>query len=150
MAGGAGGGDEDLIVGINVTPLVDIVLVLLIIFMVTASYIVKAQIPIELPKAASGQAEVKTTLTFQVDKEGKYALNGKYASLEQIGAQIRAETKQDKDVRAVIAADKNVDYGKVIDLIDTVKLNGIEKFALNIERRAKTKGQGTSPAPATP
>lgn len=139
MAGGASGGDEDMITGINITPLVDIILVVLIIFMVTATSIVKAQIGVDLPKAASGQAEVKTTLVFKVTNDGKYLLDTKPATIEQIAQAVRAEKKKDKDVRAVIAADKGVEYGKVVDLIDTVKLNGIEKFALNIERKAKPK-----------
>jgi len=140
MAGGASSEDEELITGINVTPLVDIVLVLLIIFIVTASSIVKAQIGVELPKAASGKAEVKTTLTFRVTDEGKYTLDGgEPITLEELAKTVREEKKKDKDVRAVIAADKNVEYGKVIDLIDTVKVNGVEKFALNIQRKAKPK-----------
>lgn len=139
MAGGASGGDEDMITGINITPLVDIILVVLIIFMVTATSIVKAQIGVDLPKAASGQAEVKTTLVFKVTNDGKYLLDTKPATIEQIAQAVRAEKKKDKDVRAVIAADKGVEYGKVVDLIDTVKLNVIEKFALNIERKAKPK-----------
>jgi|AP45_3_1055517.scaffolds.fasta_scaffold68671_2 biopolymer transport protein ExbD len=135
MAGGSSGGDDDLIAGINVTPLVDIVLVVLIIFMVTATDIVKAQIGVDLPKAASGQAEVKTTLTFKVKKDGTYLLDAKEMTLEQIAKHIGSVKKDDPDLRAVIAADKDVEYGKVIELIDTIKLNGIEKFALNIQRK---------------
>lgn len=137
MAGSSSGGDEDLISGINVTPLVDIVLVVLIIFMVTANDMVKAQIGVDLPKAASGAAEIKTTLTFKVTKEGQFIIDGKPATLEEIAAQIKATKKTDPELRAVIAADKEVEYGQVIELIDTVKLNGIEKFALNIQRKPK-------------
>lgn len=139
MAGGASGGDDDMIVGINITPLVDIILVVLIIFMVTATSIVKAQIGVDLPKAASGQSELKTTLTFQVVADGSFKMEGNPVTIEQIGKLVRAEKKKDADVRAVIAADKGVEYGKVIELIDVVKLNGIEKFALNIERKPKPK-----------
>lgn len=138
MAGGASP-DDDIIASINVTPLVDIILVVLIIFMVTATDIVKAQIGVDLPKAASGQAEVKTTLTFKVKEDGRYVLDGDELELEQIAARIRSATRAEggEDLRAVVAADKGVEYGKVIDLIDTIKLNGIEKFALNIQRKPK-------------
>lgn len=138
MAGGASD-DEDLITGINVTPLVDIVLVLLIIFMVTATSIVKAEIGVELPRAASGSAGTKTTLTFKVSSEGTYTMDGVEMTIDKIAEATRREKKKDKEVRAVIAADKGVPYGKVIELIDTIKLNGVEKFALNIERKAKPK-----------
>ena len=137
MAGSASGGDEDLISGINVTPLVDIVLVLLIIFMVTATDMVKAQIGVDLPKAASGADEIKTTLTFKVTEDGSYLLDAEPITLEQIASRIKALKGSEKDPRAVIAADKGVEYGKVIELIDTIKLNGIEKFALNIQRKPK-------------
>ena len=136
MAGGASE-DDDLISGINVTPLVDIVLVLLIIFMVTATDIVKAQIGVDLPRAASGQAEVKETLTFRVKPDGTYMLDAQVMTLEEIASKARASVTSDPDVRAVVAADKDVPYGRVIDLIDTIKVNGIEKFALNIQRKPR-------------
>ncbi len=137
MAGSTSGGDDDMITGINVTPLVDIVLVLLIIFMVTATSIVKAQIGVDLPKAATGKAEIKTTLTFKVTQEGDYILDGDPATEEQIAAKIKKEKQIDPDIRAVVAADKGVNYGRVVELLDLIKLNGVTKFALNIERKAR-------------
>lgn len=129
--------DDDVIAGINVTPLVDITLVLLIIFMVTTSHIVRAQIEVDLPKAASGESKPSTTLVLQIAADGGYAFNGQPTSLEDIGKLAKAEKARDAEVRAIIAADKNVPYEKVVDLIDTIKLNGVEKFALNIERKVK-------------
>ncbi|TXD37797.1 biopolymer transporter ExbD [Lujinxingia vulgaris] len=141
MAGMSGGDDDDVISAINITPFVDIILVVLIIFMVTATYIVQSQIPIDLPKAASGQAEVSTTLAFQVTADGQYAMDGEFLSLEAIAEQVRAQAGEDEELRAVIAADKKVEYGKVIDLVDTIKLNGIAKFALNIDRKEQADGE---------
>lgn len=131
------GDDDDVISSINITPFVDIILVVLIIFMVTTSYIVQAQIEVNLPKAASGQAEVVSTLTFQVTKDGQYLLDAEMLTLEQIVNAVKKAREAEPEVRAIIAADKDVEYGKVIDLIDTIKLNGIEKFALNIVRKEK-------------
>ena len=76
MAGGAGDSDDESITGINVTPLVDVALVLLIIFMVTASYIVKETIEVELPRAAHGGETVQKTFAVLVTREGKAYLNG--------------------------------------------------------------------------
>ena len=135
MGGFSGGDDDDIIAGINVTPLVDIVLVLLIIFMVTTSYIVRSQIEVDLPRAASGQSEMQTTAALQVLADGSYKLNGQAMTLEQIGAWAKKESARTPDLRAIIAADKKVAYEKVVDLIDTIKLGGIEKFALNIVRK---------------
>ena len=120
----------------NVTPLVDIVLVLLIIFMVTTSYIVRSQINVDLPRAASGESEMSTTLTFQVEQDGSYLLDGEDVTLATIGEVIGERTGGSEEVRAVIAADKRVEYRHVVSLIDTIKSNGLEKFALNIERKA--------------
>jgi biopolymer transport protein ExbD len=69
-------GSDDAITGINVTPLVDITLVLLIIFMVTATYIVKETIEVDLPRAAQGGETVGQTLAFVIDKAGTLYLDG--------------------------------------------------------------------------
>lgn len=131
-----GSGEDDIIADINITPLVDIILVVLIIFMVTTSYIVKEQIKVDLPRAASGESEVTSTLTFKINHEGEYFLDGDATSLEAIGGTVKARAGEDPTLRAIIAADKGVEYGRVIDLIDTIKQNGLEKFALNIEKKA--------------
>ena len=73
---GAADSEDDSITGINVTPLVDITLVLLIIFMVTASYIVKETIEVELPRAAHGGETVQKTFALLVTREGQAYLNG--------------------------------------------------------------------------
>lgn len=134
MAGFQTGGDDEIIAGINVTPLVDVVLVLLIIFMVTTSYVVQTQIQVDLPKAASGESEVQSTLTFQVKKDGTYLLDNDEATLDEIGSAVVRALEQDEKVRAVIAADKKVEYRRVVDLIDTLRSNGLDAFALNIDR----------------
>lgn len=136
MAGFDTGGGDDVITHINVTPLVDVFLVLLIIFMLTSSVVVQQEILVDLPRAASGQSETKKTLTFQVREDGTYLLDNREVSLEEVAETIRSRVEQNPELRAVIAADKNVKYQRVVDLIDTIKTNGLEKFALNIQRTA--------------
>lgn len=131
--------DDDLITGINITPFVDIVLVLLIIFMVTTSQIVRAQIDVDLPKAASGADQVQKTMVIQVDAQGAYSLNGDPSSLEAIGLFAKEAVRQDPEIRAVIAADKAVSYDHVMQAVDAIKVNGVSKFALNIERKNSQK-----------
>ncbi len=130
-------GDDDIIASINVTPLVDITLVLLIIFMVTTSHIVRAQITVDLPKAASGESKAATTLVVQVMPDGTYQVDGEQTTLDGVAKWARDAKAKDPEARAIIAADKKVEYEKVVDAIDTIKMNGIEKFALNIERKFK-------------
>jgi biopolymer transport protein ExbD len=133
------GGDDEIVAEINVTPLVDVMLVLLIIFMVTSTYITKAAIEVNLPKAASGGETVDSTLNLILTKEGKILLNGEDADLERIAAFIRVESKKEPNLQAVIAADKGVSYGEVMKVIDTIKINGVKSFALNIERETQVK-----------
>jgi biopolymer transport protein ExbD len=133
MAGGAGDGDEDMIAGINVTPLVDVVLVLLIILMVTAQYAAeKDTIPMDLPQAASGDTAVPTTLSVSIDKDGKFFINAEPLELEQMRARVRAAHLKDADTRAVIAADGRVSHAQVIKVIDLLRQEKVTKFAINV------------------
>lgn len=127
--------DEDVIAAINVTPLVDIILVVLIIFMVTTSIIVREQIEVDLPKAATGSSTAATPMVIQVLPDGTYKLSGEVTTLSAIGEWAKAEKAKDPDVRAIVAADRAVKYEHVVDVIDTIKINGVEKFALNIEKK---------------
>jgi len=139
VAGGAGGYGKDddsasMIVDINVTPLVDITLVLLIIFMVTASLIVSPAIKVDLPKAASGTEQTKTTLALTLSKEGVLYLNGERSSDEAVVRYIGGELPKNPQLQAIIAADKAVAHGDVIHVIDMVKRAGVHKFAISTDR----------------
>ncbi|MCG8424527.1 MAG: biopolymer transporter ExbD [Proteobacteria bacterium] len=127
---------DDVIAAINITPFVDIMLVLLIIFMVTSSYIARASMQVELPRAASAGEAVESTINIIVDKEGELSLNGTPASADAIARKVRLERRQNAKVQAVIAADKGVSYGRVMAVIDLVKQNGVTSFALDIERES--------------
>lgn len=134
MAGLAPGGDDDIISAINITPFVDVVLVLLIILMVTSTAIVKASLKVDLPKAASAGASVDSTLNVVLTADGKIMLDGVEIEEATLAATVRRERAANDKVQAVIAADKSVPYGQVVHLIDVVKTNGVTSFALNIER----------------
>ena len=138
MAGGVmgDGDDEEVISSINVTPLVDVVLVLLIIFMVTATYIVRETIEVELPEAANAGETVETTLALVIDREGRLFLNGEEVSeadLEREIPRLKAEA-EGGTLQAIIAADKAVQHGRVIHVIDVIKGLGVTHFAFNIVR----------------
>ncbi len=128
--------EDDMITGINVTPLVDIILVLLIIFMLTANIISKPSIAVELPQASTGQASEPTTVALTLTKAGELYLNGAPTDEASLKAYLPGVVKGDPRTQAVIAADKEVTHGKVIHLIDLVRTAGIYKFALNIDPAA--------------
>ena len=125
--------DGEEITGINVTPLVDVMLVLLVIFMVTASYIVNQTIKVSLPKASSGEQSSATNLAFVLDRESKLFLDGKSLDYSEIDARIAEYKAQGKPLQALIAADESTPHGAVVKLIDVVRRNGIFDFAINIE-----------------
>jgi biopolymer transport protein ExbD len=132
----SGGGG--MISDINVTPLVDITLVLLIIFMVTAPMIVNnPSIKVELPKAATGDETLKSTLalTLQRDPAGGYTLyaNGEKTDEPRVRTMIPEMLQKNKDLQAIIAADKGIAYGDVVHIVDLVKALGVHKFALNTD-----------------
>jgi len=134
-------GDEDEAIStINVTPFVDVVLVLLIVLMVTSTQIVRAQLMVDLPRAASGGDAVPSTLNVTLLADGQLLLDGSPSNREALARRVRAEKEDDPEVQAVIAADKGVPYGRVVEVIDLVKTNGVSRFALNIERAATPGG----------
>jgi biopolymer transport protein ExbD len=132
--GGSGEGDDDMISGINVTPLVDITLVLLIIFMVTATYIVKEAIQVDLPRAAHGGESVGTVLSVVLTEQGDIYLDGVKRTDDQLRMLTHEAVARDRETRAVISADRRSFHGAVVHVIDLVKGEGVNKFAINIEK----------------
>jgi biopolymer transport protein ExbD len=122
-----------MITDINVTPLVDITLVLLIIFMVTTTYIVNPTIKVELPKAASGTEQTRTTLALTLTKDDVLYLNGERSDDAGVVRAIARDLPKNPDLQAIIAADKVVPHGNVVHLIDLVKRAGVRKFAINVD-----------------
>jgi biopolymer transport protein TolR len=130
MAGAANTDDDELISAINVTPLVDIVLVLLIVLMVTSNYLVNKSINVELPKAATGEATTPT-LSISLDVAGKLYIDGQGVEEAALQQRIHAAYAADKDVKAVISADGRVTHAQVVAVIDLLRREKVTKFAIN-------------------
>jgi biopolymer transport protein ExbD len=132
-----------IIAEINVTPLVDIMLVLLIIFMLTAHLIAKQAIEIELPRAAQSTALPPTTLAIALKADGALFLNDKPVTAAALRDAIKAAVARDPKTQAIIAGDKRVSHGRVVWVLDTVKALGITQFAIQIDPLAITPpGEG--------
>ncbi len=125
-------GDDAPITAINVTPLVDVVLVLLIILMVTAGYIVSRTIPVDLPKGATGETTT-ITLAITVDEKGKTFLDAAPVSPNELRQRVRRAHQKDPETRAVIAADGGTEHRHVVAVIDLLRQEGVNKFAINVE-----------------
>jgi biopolymer transport protein ExbD len=134
MAGTLGGGKRGgPIVGINITPMVDVVLVLLVIMMVSATYIVSQSMKIELPKAASPSDTVASVAAVTLAKDGKLFFNQDPVDERALVGKLRDAYAANQDVSLIVSADKDVAHGQVVHVIDLAKLEGILKFAINVE-----------------
>jgi len=126
--------DEEGINGINVTPLVDVTLVLLIIFMVTAKIIAGHGVPLDLPKAATAGV-TQTMLTLSIDAEGKVSANGQpVANDAALRDQTQQALKQNPELRTVIAASAAASHGSVMHVVDTVRDAGAIKIAFAADK----------------
>lgn len=126
---------DDVLAEINVVPLVDVILVVLIIFMVTAPMIMKPSINVNLPKAGSGDATVPSKLNILIASDGHLLLDGRPAGDEDVRAAAAAESEKNPDIQAIIAADKDVPHGRVVAVLDIVKAAGVKKFAISIDKK---------------
>ena len=146
MAGGAQEGNEEGIVGINVTPLVDITLVLLIIFMVVAKMVVSQSVPLDLPKAASG-TDVQTVFSVELYANGDIQVDQqKLANDDGLLPLAREGHQKSADLRAVIKADGTVQHQRVIHILDLLKQAGISKIAFGVTPIAPEPGGTAAPA----
>jgi biopolymer transport protein ExbD len=131
MAVGPSDDEEGIIYGINVTPLVDVMLVLLVIFMVTAKIIVSQGIPMDLPKAAG--EEVQNIFSVELTADGlTFVDSQKVQNDDIIGNLAKMAKSKQKELRAVIRADSKVEHGRVIHVLDLLKRAGVAKIAFAI------------------
>ncbi len=123
-------GDEE-IVGINVTPLVDVVLVLLVVLMVTAGYIASKAIPVDLPRASTGES-IPQTLAISIDQHGKLYLDGAPTNAAELHVRVAAAKRARPDLRAIIAADGRVPHRNVVAVVDLLRQEHVTEFALDV------------------
>ncbi len=122
------------IVGINITPMVDVVLVLLVIMMVSATYIVQQSLKVELPKTATSDESTSSPAAVTITKDGALAFGGTAVTEPELVAKLKSAVQANPDVSLVVTADENALHGRVVHVIDLAKVEGIAKFAINVER----------------
>lgn len=126
--------DDDILAEINITPLVDIMLVLLITFMLISSLVDFSAIKVELPKAATGEDAKLESISIVITKSGEYYLSGEPVnSFDELRNAVQVKKTQNPQVQAVISADTNVSHGHVIKVIDLIRKLDISKFAISVE-----------------
>jgi biopolymer transport protein ExbD len=121
------------IVSINVTPFVDVVLVLLIIFMATSNYLVTPAIEVQLPKAASATDAELQPLSVVLSRDGLLFVNGDPTDRLRLAERCRQALAVDPSASVMLAADGRVQHADVVAVIDLLRKNGVVNFALNVE-----------------
>jgi biopolymer transport protein TolR len=122
--------DSTTISQINVTPLVDVMLVLLVIFMVTAP-IIQQGVQVNLPQAKAGAIPgTEELLVVTIAKNGKVYLNDNPMSVAELGDKLRAIRKLQRDKQVYLRADQDVRYGLVMKTIAEIKQAGIERLGM--------------------
>ena len=132
MAHSSAASDDDTIQGINVTPLVDIMLVLIIIFMVASQIGKVLDLELQLPHANSAESAPPPTLTIEVGLKGELRLDGKRVAQPELEAAVRRAAAANADAQAMVAADEGVPYAAVVAAVDSVRLGGIRQLGLAV------------------
>jgi biopolymer transport protein ExbD len=133
MGAKASGGGET-ISEINVVPLVDIILVVLIIFMVTAPALIKPSVEVNLPEASSGDETTPSMLNVAITPDGQVLINNEEVDEDGAKALAKAEVERNPEVQAVIIADRDLQYGQIIRVLDWIKSSGVKGFAVTTDK----------------
>jgi biopolymer transport protein ExbD len=139
MAGGtlgrSGRRRGGIINSINITPMVDVMLVLLVILMVSSTYIVSQTLKVELPRARSSDGAAQSPTILTLLRDGGVRFNSEPIGEEEVLPRLKLALAETPDLSLVLSADREVPHGRVVHFIDLAKLQGIRKFAINVEQR---------------
>jgi len=123
------------ITGINVTPLVDVVLVVLIIFMATAPMIARRAIKVDVPKVSKSDKTATEAIAVALDGKRQLTLAGKPATLDELRKMLSAAIALKPDQAVTLSADKTLPYGDIAELLDAVRSAGVKKVGLEVQRK---------------
>lgn len=126
--------NNETISEINVVPLVDIILVVLIIFMVTAPALIKPSVAIDLPEASSSDETTPSLLNVAITADGTVMINNQEVNQEEAKNLARIEVERNPAVEAVIVADRELEYGVVVRVLDWIKSTGVNRFAVTTDK----------------
>jgi len=120
---------EEIVSEINIIPLVDISLVLLIIFMVTANYIMSPSITIDLPQASHAkQVQPDDTVTINISREGPVYIENELMTNAELRKRMKAKFQDNRDMAVIISADRNVNFKSVVNILDLLSEIGISRL----------------------
>jgi biopolymer transport protein ExbD len=128
------GNEDNEISNINITPMVDVMLVLLVIFMVTANFLKKESININLPKVGASDPNVAQSIQIALTKEGKILMEGVEVDQEKLISKLSWESKFRPNMRVTLSADERLPYGTIAKIMGNVRKAGVFRIALSVKR----------------
>ena len=148
MAHGVLSESDEPMAEMNMIPLIDIALVLLIILMVTTAFIKHPGVALKLPETATreGAPETNKDLTINVTADGKLYLDGKEQSNENVQAHLRGIAATNKEARILVKGDRDVQYAKVMEVMDMVRQAGLTRVVLPTDPKRTEAAQAPTPA----
>jgi len=126
---------DEAITQINVVPLVDIMLVLLIIFMMTASFISNPSVPVAVPKALTSNPTAPASQALVLTPKGEIFYQNKLIEKEKLRQVIHEAASLNPELRIVLSADASAAHGQVVELLDLVRQAGVTRIALGVTPR---------------
>ena len=133
--GGGRGRKRGMIVGINVTPMVDVVLVLLVIMMVSATYIVSQSMHVDLPNTATSDGSAASLAAVTIAADGSYRFNDEAVDEPALIERMRAARgREGEDITLIVSADTAAQHGAVVHVLDLARTERITSFAVQVER----------------
>ncbi|MFQ5867585.1 MAG: ExbD/TolR family protein [bacterium] len=127
--------EENSIVGVNIAPVINVALVLVIILIITAPILSLPNIPVNLPKAVTIEAKERN-ITLSYGKNGKLAINTELVSWKDLVPKLKYRLREDKKALVIIRADKDIPYGEVEKILDlVVKKAGAKRIAVATQQR---------------
>lgn len=125
--------NDDLITEINVIPLVDIVLVILIIFLLVAQIMGPSIFKVKLPEAGHADPSKESPITVWINQEGQLAVNGYLVTESELLDSIKKWREENEDLQVILSADERVPYGDAVRILDMLRGEGVKKLALQVQ-----------------
>ena len=126
--------EDDEIGYINITPMVDVLLVLLVIFMVTANFLKKESVNINLPKISASDPNIAQSVQVALTRDGKLLVEGMDISEENLVVRLSRESKYRPNMRVTLSADERLAYGSIARIMGFIRQSGITRIALTVKR----------------
>ena len=122
-----------LIAGINITPLTDVVLVLLVIFMIATPLLIRSEIKVNLPRTAAADTAAQKTIVVTIDAAGNVYVDGSRVAMETLAPALSSTLKKRPNAPVIVMGDKDVRYDLVVRVLEIARTSGVGKLSLAVQ-----------------